>query len=336
MVDATPKPAPSDYAGARFDQRAPEPHVESYFLKANDPEGKRALWVRHTIYAGRHDASRAVAEAWAIFFDRDRGHLAVKTQVPLARARFARDKLDIEVDGVALDARTSRGSITTGERAVAWDLALHANGPPLLHFPHAFMYEGPFPSSKLVSLIPDARVSGRIEARGESISVDRWPALVGHNWGKRNAHTYAWGHCNAWNGGEDVMFEGTSARVKLGPVLSPFATILCLRHRGVRYELNGVVQMAKNRGTVGLRRWSFRGAGDLVRIEGELWAEDDDFVGLHYANPAAPMTYCLNTKLAHARIEVAIQKRPRMVLESTQAALEIGTHDPHHGIKMYL
>ncbi|WP_394828471.1 tocopherol cyclase family protein [Pendulispora albinea] len=331
----SPSPSPS-YAGVRFDPDAPRPHVESYFLKANDPESPRALWVRHTIYAGRHDASKAVAEAWAIFFDRDRGHVAVKSQVPLDRAHFGRDALDIRVDGVTLDPHRARGRIETGDRAVGWDLALTANGPPLLHFPRAFLYEGPFPSSKLVSLLPDARVSGSIDAFGEKVTVDGWPALVGHNWGKRNAHTYAWGHCNAWDGGEDVMFEGTSARVKLGPVLSPVSTILCVRHRGVRYELNGLAQMVKNRGSIGLRRWSFRGAGELVRIEGELWASDDDFVGLHYPNPDAPMTYCLNTKIAHARIELGIQKRPRMLLESTRAALEIGTHDAHHGIKMYL
>jgi len=332
-----PKPAPTqDYAGTRFDPAAPRPHVESYFLKANEPSGRRALWVRHTIFAGRHDASRAVAEAWAIFFDRDRGHVAVKQQVPLARARFSRSELDISIDGVTLDARIARGRLEGGNRSVGWDLTLASNGPPLLHFPRSFMYEGPFPSSKLVSLLPDARVYGTIDVGGESVNVEGWPALLGHNWGKRNAHTYAWGHCNAWTGGEDVMFEGTSARVKIGPVLTPVSTILCLRHRGVRYDLNGVMQMIKNRGTIGLRRWSFRGHNDLARIEGELWAEDDDFVGLHYPNPDTPMTYCLNTKIAHARLEVSIQKRPPMILASTQAALEIGTHDADHGIRMYL
>ncbi|HWL84241.1 MAG TPA: hypothetical protein VNO21_00380, partial [Polyangiaceae bacterium] len=151
-----------------------------------------------------------------------------------------------------------------------------------------------------------------------------------------NADLYAWGHCNAWSGGEDFVFEGTSARVKFGPVLTPVSTILCLRHRGVRYDLNGVLQSVRNRGSIGLRRWTFRGKGPLARISGELWAEDDDFVGLHYPNPDTPMTYCLNTKLAHARIDVSLHGRPPMRLESTQAALEIGTHDPHHGIRMHL
>ena len=42
-------------------------HVESYFLRANDPARPRALWVKATVLQPL--SGPAVAEAWFIFFD---------------------------------------------------------------------------------------------------------------------------------------------------------------------------------------------------------------------------------------------------------------------------
>ena len=76
--------------GARY-ARDRGGHVESYFLKANDPRAPRAIWIKTTIYASARAPSgepHALAEAWAIAFDGDRGHIAVKSSIPFDRARF--------------------------------------------------------------------------------------------------------------------------------------------------------------------------------------------------------------------------------------------------------
>ncbi|MGH7329966.1 MAG: hypothetical protein ACREJX_16595, partial [Polyangiaceae bacterium] len=80
--------APDLYEGVRFDALAPKPHVESYFIKANDPHRRRALWIRATIFASARDPSAAIAEAWSIAFREDGTSVAVKTQVPFSRSRF--------------------------------------------------------------------------------------------------------------------------------------------------------------------------------------------------------------------------------------------------------
>src|SRR5205823_5809320 len=135
-----------------------------------------------------------------------------------------------------------------------------------VHFPAAWMYEGPFPSSKVVSPLPDLRVSGSITVNGETWTVDAWPGVLGHNWGPRHTPLYAWGHCNVWTTEsgtphEGLVFEGMSGRIKLGPVLAPITTLLCLRYRGVRYELNSLLDLARNRGEISPRRWTFAGRG---------------------------------------------------------------------------
>jgi hypothetical protein len=73
-----------------------------------------------------------------------------------------------------------------------------------------------------------------------------------------------------------------------------------------------------------------------VEIDGEMWAESDDFVGLFYPNPDGSRIHCLNSKLARAEVTVRIAGRPARAFRSSRAALEIGTDDPHHGVRMYL
>jgi Tocopherol cyclase len=339
------------YVGARYDQAARRGHVESYFLKANDPSSRRALWLRTTIFASDRAPDRAIAEAWAIAFSTAEGHVAVKTSVPFADAHFDRSRLDVEVAGVALRAFSvssdgsgaageARGRIESGARSIELALTFESRDAPLVHFPHPWMYEGPVPSSKIVSPLPDLRVSGEAVIQGERWTLDRWPGMLGHNWGHRNAHLYAWGQCNTWDGGEDVVFEGFSARAHVGPsrlgVLTPMTTLLCVRHRGVRYDLNAMSALLENSGRVTPRRWRFRGANDLVSVKGELWGTTDDFVGLHYPNPDGTMTYCLNSKIATAEIAIRERGRAPMTLRSRAAALEVGTSDPAHGTRMYL
>jgi hypothetical protein len=63
-------------------------------------------------------------------------------------------------------------------------------------------------------------------------------------------------------------------------------------------------------------------------------ARTDDMVGLYYANPDGAMTYCLNSKLASARVRFEPKGRAPLTLTSRAAALEVGTRDADHGVRM--
>jgi len=325
-------------------------HVESWFLKATEPGGRRAIWLKNTVLAQVHgERGRAeippLAEAWAVAFDREHGHVAVKTQVPLEQARFARGTLDVEVDGCELSLGRARGALATGTRRIDWDLAV---GPerasPIQHLPRASLYEGRFPANKLVTPLADGRISGLITVdRGTGAAparweVGAWPAMIGHNWGPAHARLYAWVHCNAWDDAQDLTFEAVSARVRIGPVLSPMATGVFIRWKGRAWDLNAGARelFGNNRGLISLRRWEVTARGCGIEVSAELSGETDDFVGLHYPNPSGAMTYCLNTKLARTRLELRLPGAPPLVATSRAGALEIGTRDREHGVRMFL
>jgi hypothetical protein len=311
--------------------------VESWFLKANDPHARRALWLRWTIWAGDRAPERALAETWAVAFDAARGHVATKTTVPFERARFAPHGIGATIDGCTLSLDAATGRVESGGRAIGYDLTIASLEAPFVHLPASFMYASSFPSQKIVSPIPNARIRGWVDVEGIRWALDAWPGMVGHNWGRAHAMGYAWGHCNVWDGSnEDIVVEGFSARLRPGGLPLPTLTSLYVRHNGASYPMNGFASLATNAGSMTPRRWSFRGQGPRVELTGEMWADTEDFVGLFYGNPDGATVHCLNSKLARAEITLSIAGRPPKTLRSERAALELAMRDPHHGVRMYV
>lgn len=311
--------------GVRFEHQPA--HVESYFLKINSPDMTRALWIKATILAKpEYDP---IAESWMIAFERGFPPVATKQTVPLRDARFASHAIDLDVGGLTLTRHRAH--------AESFDLEMEDASPPFVFFPYARMYTGRFPSSKITSPMPSLVARGTVRAGDRTWKVDGWRGLLGHNWGRGHAFAYAWGHCNVWDdASETAVFEGMSARVRVGPILVPTTTLLALRVDGETHMLTHLRELARNRGAMTFRRWRFSGRDPSIRIRGELTAETNDMVGLHYENPDGAMTYCLNSKLASARIEIEPRRGRVRVLTSRAAALEIGTRDSHHGVTMVL
>lgn len=322
--------------GVRYDARAGTAHVESWFLKANDPRGRRAVWLKWTIWAGARAPASAVAEAWAVAFGTARGHVATKTTVPFEAARFSREGIDATIDGCTLTRESARGRVESGGRAIAYELRVEPIGPALVHYPSRWMYERPFPKQKIVSPVPDARVSGTVQIEGERWELDAWPGMIGHNWGSQHTESYAWAHCNAWDDGDDVVLEGFSGRPRVGGVLLPTTTMVSVVHHGTVYRLTDLRSVTRNAGSISPRRWRFRARSRRIDVAGELWADTEDFVGLFYPNPDGTICHCLNSKLAHAEVTLRVEGRPPRTLRSQRAALEIGTRDPNHGVRMYV
>jgi hypothetical protein len=327
-----------NYDGLRFDP-ASNGHVESYFLKVNDPKGERALWVKATMLARSQMVAEPVAESWAIAFERGKPAVARKATIPLSRARFSKGAIDLELPTITMTSAHVRGE----HDGLAFDFAIADSTPPLFHYMRRF-YEGRFPSSKLMSPMPNLVAKGEARVGNETWKIDGWKGLLGHNWGRGHAFAYAWGHCNVWEEARasgasrpvDLVFEGTSGRVRVGPVLIPTTTVLVVRLNGETHALNHVSELARNKGSMTFRRWRFSARGPTLSVSGELFAETEDMVGLHYENPDGAMTYCLNSKLASAQLSLEPRGGLPIVVHSRAAALEIGTRDPSHGVRMVL
>ncbi len=329
-------------------------HVESHFLKANSPDGVRALWIKHTLLApvGRPEA--AVAEVWAIAFaDRGRRKCAEKRTFALAEASHTDAPFALRLPCAELGHGQASGTLGDGADALAWSLRF---APPLCGFrpfPFERMYSGGFPRSKSLTPAPDLRVHGSFQAFGERWAVEGWRGAQGHNWGRSHAHAYAWVHANAWQDEDDppgsptrkgVWFEALSGRVRLGAIVTPWLSVAglalegqllrfdglrALASRQVRVEARG--SSARERGVVESRSYSFELVRAGARLRAEFCAEADQFAGLRYVDPDGRALACLNSKLARGRLTLSQGGRIRR-FRSEQAALELGTRGDDHGV----
>jgi len=325
-----PKPQRlNDYA-VRWDPNDRGGHVESFFLKANDPDADRAVWLKFTIYSPI-GGTPTVGEVWAIVFDGDgaHGHVAAKETYPISETSQGKGGV-----GLVMRDCTLEPGHTTG--------VLHTPDATEVPLPMAWMYTAPFPKFKTLSPTADSRFHGYVEVGGRRLEISDWPGMQGHNWGRAHAERYAWAHCNVFDdpgdgSQEGAIFEGFSARIKLGPITTPFLTLVKLVHRGITYDFTDVTCWLRAASQLEHTAWDFVCVKGRQRLIGSLWTTPDRMVGLTYRNPNGDLTHCLNSKIAHCELRLLEDGATRVRLRSHgKAALEVAVKETDHPVKMYV
>jgi hypothetical protein len=312
-------------------------HYESYFQRANHGTRPLAFWIRYTALVPRAHPEQAVGELWAIYFDGERNRtVAVKERHPFSACEFSDRRLAARIAGASLDGSALSGRAESAGHRIGWQLEYACAQPPLLLLP-ARLYEGGFPKAKSLVGAPGARYRGALEIDGESISIDGWQGSQNHNWGERHTDRYAWGQVAGFEGDDDVFLECASARMRIGPLWTPWITPLVLRLEGREHSLNALTTALRARARVHELDWRFESAGGGARIQGHIHAPRSSFVGLTYDDPTGRQKICLNTKIASCDLQVELPGEPRRHLRTqARAAFELLTDGETHGVPVAL
>lgn len=319
-------------------------HVESHFVKANSPDGRRALWIKHTVLAPQGRPDDAVAELWAIAFDEHGTRkLAAKQTFPLGEAAFGSTPFSFRLPTAELTTTRADGSVAQGDVRIAWALVLDRPSGATASFrpyPLAAMYERGFPRSKSLTPGPDLRLHGHLTLGDERWEITGWRGAQGHNWGKSHAHAYAWAHANTWcepgrsDVREGVWLEAISGRVRLGKrLVTPFLTVAGLAIDGEVLRFDGPRAMLSRQVKVRARSYELTLARSGATLHAAFHADTPQFAGLRYDDPDGGALACLNAKIAHGTLTLT-RGRTTLHLTTTQAALELGSRDPAHGIAL--
>ena len=314
----------TDAMAARFPHVAARAgHYESFYVKAADPDGGRAIWLRHTVH--KPPGGEAVGSVWLTVFDRSAdGPAAIKATLPPAELGAPAE--GIRVGDSVLRADRAAGRI--GDEA-AWGLALDGDEPPLLHLPRPWMYGAPVPRTKLLSPRPALRVAGAVELRGARWDLDGWPAVLGHNWGAQHAERWIWLHAAL---GDRAWVDLAFGRVQVGPVVTPWIANGVLSLDGERLRLGGI---ERTRATVvdeapTACRFVCRGPG--VRVTGVVDAPRAHTVAWRYADPGGGEHQTLHCSIADLRLCVERGGRMLELRCDGAAAYELGMRETDHGI----
>jgi hypothetical protein len=302
-------------------------HYESFFLKAARPEGGLAVWIRYTVHKRPREAAKGFV--WFTLFDSEQGVLASK-----AEARNPRTRRDAYIqlgDSVFAPGRAA-GAAASSQLDASWELAFHGTEAPVWHLPR-WAYRAPLPRTKLLTPHPAVTFSGWVRAGERILNLQGWPGTVGHNWGSEHARRTIWIHGANFRGYEDAWLDLAFARVKLGPVTTPWIGngTLCLDGR--RHRLGGLERTRSTEVEESLEQSYFTIGGDGVEVTGSVSAPRKNFVGWLYAHPKGGEHQTINSSIANLRLDVVRVESPPVTLEVFGgAAYEVQLEDRYDQI----
>lgn len=332
--------------GARFPGVAAKAgHYESFYVKACQPGGGRGIWIRHTVH--KRPGADPTASIWFVFFDREAdGPRATKVTVPAAELT-APDGSWIRVDGAEIGpgfARCSGAPFTAQSNIrrtgapeappeASWDLTFSGVDEPCRYLPADWLYEAPVPRTKFVAPYPNARFSGALRIGGETIDLDGWPGMIGHNWGSEHAERWVWLEGTGFDGAPDTYFDAGAARIALGRWTTPWLPSGMLVLDGEAHRLGGFGRIRAASIEESADACSFVLPGRDVVVRGRVSAPRKDFVGWVYADPAGPEHNTINCSVADLELTVERPARPARTLSlPAGAAYELGMRETDHGI----
>ena len=303
---------------------------ESFYVKAAAPERSQAVWIRYTVHQRPHEPARG--SMWCTWFDAAAG-APLASKVTVATPPLADDAVLHIGDGV-FGAGVVNGAAPSEGLDVSWRLRYEASGEPLWHLPRAWMYTAPLPRTKLLSPAPEARLSGTMRLGDRTVELDRWAAMVGHNWGSQHAERWIWLQGALFEGhGQDTWLDVALGRLRIGPVTTPWVANGVLSLDGRRLVLGGI---GKARATAVVEtpegcEFTLPGAG--VSVRGRVSARRQDLVGWVYADPDGSEHDTVNCSIADLAVEVELDGSPPLSLRAPgSATYELGMREKDHGI----
>ena len=291
---------------------------ESWFISARDPDSPRALWIRHT----RHHPSqgRGSVALWCTVLD---GQLVRPPAV--VKEVFSAFPAD-----AAAGPGRFRGQVTMAEHRASWDLAITGEQAPLRPLHPPVLYRTPLPRTKLEVPVPDGQVTGMLELDGRTVTVSGWRGTAGHNWGSEHADSWVWLHAAGFGAEPEAWLELVLARIKIGPVRSPWTAMGALSLGTERIVLGGLGRRVAVDARPG--RLAASVPSPRARLQLAVTTDDDTSVAVTYADPRGGSRTVRHAALARVELTVRRPGNPELTLSSSRGAYEYGTRQPMPGI----
>lgn len=320
--------------GPRFPNVAAKAgHYESFYVKACRPGGGQGIWIRHTVH--KRPGAKPSASIWFTFFDREAdGPRATKVTVPATGLSVPAGGW-IKVGDAEIGPGRASGGVATEALSASWDLAFSGDAAPCKYLPADWLYEAPLPRTKFVAPYPRATFHGRLRMADETIELDGWPGMIGHNWGSEHAERWVWLEGTGFEDAPDAYFDAGAARVRVGRWTTPWLPSGMLLLDGEEHRLGGFGRIRAASIDESAGACSFVLPGKDIVVRGRVSAPRKDFVGWVYADPQGPEHNTINCSVSDLELTVERPAKPARTLTlSAGAAYELGMKETDHGIPL--
>jgi len=304
-------------------------HYESFYVKACRPGGGQGIWIRHTVH--KRPGQQPKGSIWFTLFDSERPSPRATKITVAADGLSSPNGAWIRVADAEIAPGRAEGAIETPALSASWQLAFGGDAQPCRYLPDR-LYEAPLPRTKFEAPYPDARFDGTLTVAGETVALDSWPGMIGHNWGSEHAERWVWLEGTGFEDG-GTYFDAGAARVKLGPLRSPWIGAGMLQLDGERHRLGGLGRVRATSISEAPTGCEFVLPGKGVVVRGRVAAPAKDFVGWVYADPRGPEHQVVNCSIAD--LELTVERRghpPHQLKLGGGGAYEFGMRETDHGI----
>jgi hypothetical protein len=305
-------------------------HYESFYIKACRPGGGQGIWIRHTVH--KRPGAPPKGSIWFVLFDSG-AEAPRATKVTVGAERLSSpDASWIQVADAEIGPGRAEGSIETDALRASWDLEFSGGAEPCRYLPADWLYDAPVPRTKFEAPYPDARFNGTLQVDGIDIDVSGWPGMIGHNWGSEHAERWVWLEGTGFEQ-DGTYFDAGAARIKLGPVSTPWIGAGMLVLDGEAHRLGGFGRIRSSKIAETPTSCEFVLPGKDVQVRGRVAAPAKDFVGWVYADPKGPEHNVVNCSVADLELTVERKGQPaRRLSLAGGGAYEFGMRETDHGI----
>ena len=308
-------------------------HYEVWYLTCSHVASQTGFWIRYTLESPLD--GDAYAQLWFAQFDaRDpKRTFGINRKFPIASMTATESPFSIAIAGNQLGADRARGAIAGDGHDVRWDLRWTPSPRTFHQLPSVMYARGGLGETTVLTPNLDVALVGSITVDGRTLTLEGAPAGQTHLWGKKHAHQWAWGHCNAFDGKPGAAFEALTVRLRRGNVTLPPLTILGLVLDGEDLLFNQFRHTPTNRGEMGTGFYRFRAWRPNVRLEGEFSARPEDMVVAPYVDPDGAPSYCSNTEIGDLRLTVYRRSGTRWreaarLTAPRRGHFEVGSREP--------
>lgn len=291
------------------------PFYEVWFAKFNDPESRRALWLRYE--ALRAEKGGEASCGW-VLFEPDGTVTSGRWARPLAEASWG-GAVPFRLGGSAVEA----GRLAGRGGDAAWDFSWDGGLAPAFRFVPGSLAMTGLAASDYVTPVAAGRFDGTLRVKGRELVFRGAPGCLGHIWGRNMADNWRWAHAviERPDGKTPAAFEILSAQVRLGPWRSPLLTCAHLWLDGRHRASVGLARALSNKTSGDASGWSFRaGFGDIT-VSGEC--APGPAAELEYESPDGRRLRCRNSKTGRLTLRVGgetMSTRDAAAVEWVEAA----------------
>ena len=310
-------------------------HVESYFVKANDQNHQRALWLKLTCLNSKSSPSRLHKRTFTLWFCWFDAHGGI-----FEGARYDIDESALSVNEDEIRYSTNQESLTINEDGghftgqfltrsgpieldLSWSACPSPKGSGYGMFPYSWMLKSSLPKQKTLTPIGLALCDGEVRVLGQTHAISNWVGCQGHNWGRGHTPGYTWTQGVFVENGQVVATcEAFSGFAKIaGCLMGPFSGMV-IRTQDEEFRFDRLVDRWNHRVEQKPGTYEIQLKKGRVRASLSVKAQIESAVCLGYDDPDGMKHFCWNSKLASSTLTIESPTRCLEYQSQSTTALE--------------